>query len=125
MHYTFGVVAATAPTPNGPVNFLDLTESLKRSEATDPARDRHDVYAMTIYGFRNVPVSIAYIVAQLFLGLHLRHGVASTFQSMGWCSPRVWPALRLAGFAVAWLVVLGNVSMPLAVLTGLIGGDVP
>src|SRR5438067_7413453 len=53
MHYTFGLAFATAP---GDVNFLDLR---------DPAR-HHDVYAMTVYGFRNVGVSVAYIVAQVF-----------------------------------------------------------
>jgi succinate dehydrogenase / fumarate reductase cytochrome b subunit len=125
MHYTLGLVAATAQTPSGPVNYLDLTESFKQGEVIDPARSRHDVYAMTIYGFRNVPVSIAYIVAQLFLGLHLSHGVASIFQSMGWCTPRVWQTLRRVGFAVALVVVIGNVSMPLAVMAGLIGHDVP
>jgi succinate dehydrogenase / fumarate reductase cytochrome b subunit len=120
MHYTFGLVAATAP--NGQ-NYLDLEESLKQSTPHDPAQ-RHDVYAMTIYGFRNVPVAIAYIVAQLFLGLHLSHGFASTFQSMGWNAPRWWRVIRTVGFVIALAVVIGNVAMPLAVMTGAIGGDV-
>jgi succinate dehydrogenase / fumarate reductase cytochrome b subunit len=122
LHYTFGLVAAT--TPDGR-NFLDLTESFKQGTAVDPARGRHDVYAMTVYGFRNVPVVIAYVVAQIFLGLHLSHGVASTFQSMGWCAPRFWRTLRAIGLAVALVVTLGNVSMPLAVMLRLIGNDVP
>src|SRR3954447_951035 len=86
MHYTFGLVAATAPDGT---NYLDLHESLTQASPRDPAQ-RHDVYGMTVYGFRNVAVSIAYIVAQLFLGLHLSHGVSSTFQSMGWAAPRWW-----------------------------------
>jgi succinate dehydrogenase / fumarate reductase, cytochrome b subunit len=121
LHYTFGLVAATAP--NGQ-NYLDLTESLKQGQAIDPARGRHDVYAMTVYGFRNVWVSLAYIVAQVLLGLHLSHGIASTFQSLGWCAPRVWPALRSIGLAIAVIVVIGNCSMPLAVMTGAVGRDV-
>ena len=56
---------------------------------------------MTVYGFRNVPVSIAYIIAQLFLGLHLSHGVSSTFQSMGWNAPRWWRLIRGIGLAIA------------------------
>jgi succinate dehydrogenase / fumarate reductase cytochrome b subunit len=122
LHYTFGLVAATAP--NGQ-NYLDLTESLKQGQAIDPARGRHDVYAMTVYGFRNVWVSLVYIVAQVLLGLHLSHGVASTFQTLGWSAPRVWPTLRRIGLAVAVLVVIGNCSMPLAVMTGAAGRDVP
>src|SRR5207248_8583672 len=84
LHFTFGLVAATAPDGT---NYLDLTESLKQGTPADPARGRHDVYAMTVLGFRNVPVSIAYIVAQFLLGLHLSHGIASTFQSLGWTHP--------------------------------------
>src|SRR5437868_5026900 len=65
LHYTFGLVAATAQTPQGPVNFLDLHESARAAAQgagpIDPARGRHDVYAMTVYGFRNVWVSAVYI----------------------------------------------------------------
>jgi succinate dehydrogenase / fumarate reductase cytochrome b subunit len=121
MHYTFGLVAATAP--NGK-NYLSLEESLAQTSPHDPAQ-RHDVYAMTIYGFRSVPVAIAYIVAQIFLGLHLSHGVASTFQSMGWSAPRWWRLIRCIGRTIAFAVVIGNIAMPLAVMTGMIGRDVP
>ncbi len=114
LHFTFGAVAATAP---GAKNFLDLTDP------TDPKR--HDVYAMAVYGFRNVAVSLAYIVAQVFLFLHLSHGIASTFQSLGWCSPRIWPTLRRIGLTLAVIVAAGNIAMPLAVMTGLVGRDVP
>jgi succinate dehydrogenase cytochrome b subunit len=120
LHYTFGLVAATAPDGT---NFLDLRESLTQTSPRDPAF-RHDVYDMTVYGFRNVPVSIAYIVAQLFLGLHLWHGIASTFQSLGWNHPRWNPTVTFVGRAVALIVVIGNVSMPLAVMARLVGADV-
>jgi succinate dehydrogenase / fumarate reductase cytochrome b subunit len=121
LHYTFGLVVATAPDGT---NFLDLSESLTETSPRDPGR-RHDVYAMTVYGFRNVAVSVAYVVAQLVLGLHLYHGIASTFQSLGWNNTRWNPLLTAAGRAVAILIVAGNVSMPLAVMTGFVGGDVP
>jgi succinate dehydrogenase / fumarate reductase cytochrome b subunit len=121
LHYTFGLVVATAPDGK---NFLDLHESLRQTSPHDPAQ-RHDVYAMTVYGFRNVAVSMAYIVAQLFLGLHLSHGVSSTFQSLGWAAPRWWRTLRAISLAVALAVVAGNIAMPLAVMTGWVGADVP
>jgi succinate dehydrogenase / fumarate reductase cytochrome b subunit len=117
MHYTFGLVAATAP--NGQ-NFLTLND-----HPSDPARGHHDVYAMTVYGFRVVPVAIAYIVAQLFLGLHLSHGVSSTFQSLGWNAPRWWRLIRGIGLAIALAVVIGNIAMPLAVMVRLVGTDIP
>ena len=63
-------------------------------------------------------VSLFYIVAQVALGFHLYHGLWSLFQSLGWNHPRFnrWRS----GFAqaFAWIVTLGNISFPLAVLTG-------
>jgi succinate dehydrogenase / fumarate reductase cytochrome b subunit len=38
----------------------------------DPA-GRHDVYSMVVLGFQNVYVSGAYIIAMIFLALHLSH----------------------------------------------------
>jgi succinate dehydrogenase / fumarate reductase cytochrome b subunit len=57
-------------------------------------------------------------VAQLALGLHLYHGLWSLFQSLGWNQPR-FNAWR-SGFAhaFAWIITLGNISFPLAVLAG-------
>src|SRR5262245_49895446 len=47
-----------------------------------------DVYHNFIAGFRSVPVSVAYIVAMILLGLHLRHGLWSMFQTLGVSHPR-------------------------------------
>ncbi|HVM14174.1 MAG TPA: succinate dehydrogenase cytochrome b subunit [Egibacteraceae bacterium] len=79
-----------------------------------------DAYGNVVASFERVPVSLFYIVANLALGLHLYHGAWSLFQSMGWNNPRVnhWRRHFAIGFAV--LVVGGNVSFPVAVLTGLV-----
>lgn len=65
-------------------------------------------------------ISLFYIVAQAALGLHLYHGLWSLFQSLGWNHPK-FNHLR-SGFAhaFAWIITLGNISFPLAVLTGLV-----
>jgi succinate dehydrogenase / fumarate reductase cytochrome b subunit len=76
-----------------------------------------DAYHNVVESFQRRPVAIAYIVANLALATHLYHGAASLFQSMGWVVH--W---RHA-FAVAFAAVIaaGNVSFPLAVLTGAVG----
>lgn len=79
---------------------------------------RHDVYSMMVLGFQQPLVSIAYIVAMAFLGLHLGHGIASIFHSMGWSRPKTAPMLELAGRVVALLLVIGNISIPIAALLG-------
>ena len=68
-----------------------------------------------------IPVALLYIVANIALGIHLFHGAWSLFQSMGWNNPRFNAARRnfAAGFAA--LIVLGNVSFPIAVLAGVVG----
>lgn len=77
---------------------------------------RHDTYRMVVEGFRVPAVSIAYIVAMVLLGLHLSHGASSMFQTLGLTSPKYRTAMFLVGPVFATIIVIGNVSMPLAIL---------
>ncbi len=87
------------------------------SHLTDSA-GRHDVYSMIILGFQQPLVSISYIFAMGLLGMHLGHGVASIFQSTGWRRPQLVPMIEVFGRIVAVVIVLGNISIPLAALLG-------
>lgn len=80
-----------------------------------------DVYHNVTAGFSVWWVSAFYIVANLLLGMHLYHGLWSMFQSLGWSRPAFNSWRR--GFAATFAIVVtaGNVSFPLAVLTGLVG----
>ncbi len=77
-----------------------------------------DVYHNVVAGFSVLPVSVFYIVAQAALALHLYHGLWSLFQSLGWNHPRIKPWRRPFAKAFAALIFVGNVSFPIAVLTG-------
>lgn len=79
-----------------------------------------DVYHNFVAGFQSVPVSVFYIIAMLALGYHLYHGIWSMLQTLGLSHPR-YNFLRhgFAGLMTA-IVVVGNISFPLAVLTGVI-----
>jgi len=79
---------------------------------------RHDVYNMTVLGFENVAVSASYIVAMLALCFHLSHGVTSLFQSLGLNHPKYNGMIKMAGPSIATLILIGNCSMPIAVLAG-------
>lgn len=87
--------------------------------ALDPA-GRVDAYSMFVYGFQNVPVTAFYLVSMVLLGLHLEHGVSSMFQTLGINHPRINPLLHKLGKIFAILIVVGNCSMPLAVVFGYI-----
>jgi succinate dehydrogenase / fumarate reductase cytochrome b subunit len=79
-----------------------------------------DVYHNFVAGFRVVPVSLFYIFAMLALGLHLRHGVWSMFQTLGVSHPRSIRAAHVLAWIVAIVIVVGNISFPLAVLAGVV-----
>lgn len=78
------------------------------------------VYHNVVTGFRNVPASLAYIVAMLLLGTHLYHGAWSMFQTLGVNHPRYTPLLKRFAAAAAAALVIGNISIPLSVLAGLV-----
>ncbi len=75
-------------------------------------------YANIVNGFKVWPVSLFYIVAMFALGLHLYHGVWSMFQTLGLNNNRWNNILRGVAIGTAVAVVLGNISIPIAVLTG-------
>ena len=79
---------------------------------------------MMILGFRHPVVSVFYIVGMVLLSLHLSHGVSAMFQSLGWKNKNWAPFLN--GFAkfIAIFLLVGYCSIPIAVLLGLIGGNV-
>lgn len=75
-----------------------------------------DPYHNILESFERTPVAIAYIVANMALGMHLYHGAWSLFQSMGWFG--TWR--RPFAICFAGLIVMGNVSFPLAVMFGVV-----
>jgi len=82
--------------------------------------NRYDVYSMMVYGFQNVYVSAFYVVGLFLLTLHLTHGSSSFFQSLGFNNQRLTPKLAIGGRIFAWLIFIGYVSIPIAVLFGLV-----
>jgi succinate dehydrogenase / fumarate reductase cytochrome b subunit len=76
------------------------------------------VYRNVIAGFSVVPVSVFYVVAQVALGLHLRHGAWSLFQTCGVVTARGDRVYGTLATVVALAVVAGNISIPVAVLAG-------
>jgi succinate dehydrogenase / fumarate reductase cytochrome b subunit len=79
-----------------------------------------DVRANVIAGFQHPAVAGFYIVAMLMLCLHLYHGLWSMFQSVGLSHPRYTPGLKRFAAICAILIAAGNISIPIAVMTGLL-----
>ncbi|MDZ4774308.1 MAG: succinate dehydrogenase cytochrome b subunit [Planctomycetota bacterium] len=59
-----------------------------------------------------------YVIAMLGLGIHLYHGIWSLMQTLGLAHPRHERLRRAIAAVSSALVVLGNVSIPIAALCG-------
>lgn len=87
----------------------------------NPGFVRGEVYRNVDASLSRIPVGILYVVANLALGTHLYHGAWSFFQSIGSNNPRFNKARRSGAMAVAGIIVAGNISFPIAVMTGIVG----
>lgn len=77
-------------------------------------------YHNFVTGFQSWPVSIVYIATMIPLGFHLYHGFWSMLQTLGATNPKVNQVRRPIAAGLALIVVLGNISFPVAVLAGII-----
>lgn len=85
-----------------------------------PDFNHADPYHNFVVGFSSVPVSLAYIGAMIPLGFHMYHGFWSMTQSLGADNPAYARYRRPFAAFLAIAVVLGNISFPVAVLTGIL-----
>ncbi len=79
-----------------------------------------DVRYNVVSGFQNYWVSGFYIFAMILLCMHLYHGLWSMFQSVGISHPRYTSKLKKGAAIVAILIAIGNCSIPIAVMAGLV-----
>ena len=82
--------------------------------------ERASPYHNLVSAFQIPLISIAYIVAMLPLGAHIYHGLWSATQTLALRHPKVQQYRRPLTAAIALAIVVGNCSMPIAVLAGII-----
>jgi len=85
------------------------------------AAGHHDVYGMVVRSFQVPWIAGSYIVAMLLIGSHLLHATRSMFQTVGVNHESYNQAIRLFAQIAVALFVIGNCSMPILVLAGVIG----
>ena len=85
-----------------------------------PAFVTGDVYHNLVAGFQSWPVVAAYVVATAALMFHLHHGIWSATQTLGAAHPRYDRLRRTASASVAVLLFVGFVSVPAAVVLGVV-----
>jgi succinate dehydrogenase / fumarate reductase cytochrome b subunit len=98
-------------------HILDLTTG-----TLNPVGDPRRPYANVVVDFAvdRWYVTLAYTVAIVALGFHLRHGVYSALRSLGQQSPRGERNARAGALGFAVALCAGYLVVPFAVLTGLV-----
>jgi succinate dehydrogenase / fumarate reductase cytochrome b subunit len=79
-----------------------------------------DVYQNMVNGFRVPTISILYVVANVLLALHLYHGIWSFTQTVGLSHPKYDRARRRVAQGLTVLLLVGFLSVPVAVLAGFV-----
>jgi succinate dehydrogenase cytochrome b subunit len=79
-----------------------------------------DIYHNVVASFRLPVVVLFYVLAMVAVGLHLFHGIWSTFQTLGLNTARSNRLIRNTATFFALLLTVGNISIPIAVLLGLV-----
>ncbi|MBT2489962.1 succinate dehydrogenase cytochrome b subunit [Streptomyces sp. ISL-96] len=97
-------------------HLLDLT-TLTVNENAQPGRPYENVVATfsTWYG------NVIYLVAMLAVGLHIRHGFWSAAQTLGVGNARRDRILKTMANGLALVLTAGFISVPVAVMTGVVG----
>ena len=89
--------------------FIPITGSLKAMST-----------GISSLAFKSGMCLLWYILSMILLGLHIRHGAWSMFQSLGLNHPRHTPILRKAAAAFAIIIVAGYISIPISVMLGFV-----
>jgi succinate dehydrogenase / fumarate reductase cytochrome b subunit len=79
-----------------------------------------EVHKMIVLAFSNPLVALTYIVAMVLLGMHLSHGLSSLWQTLGLNHKKYNRFLNLLGPVVGTLLAAGYISIPVAVLVGIL-----
>ena len=82
--------------------------------------DENNPYNNMILGFQNPIVAGLYILAMVALGMHLYHGIWSLTQTLGAAHPKYNGLRKQASILGTLVVVLGFLTVPVSVLTGVL-----
>ena len=89
--------------------------------ATVDGKEVRDLHRLVVETFRQPIWAVGYMGVMVLLGLHLRHGFWSAFQSLGLLSPRLSGVISLVGVVLAALLAVGFLGIPLWILVDPMG----
>ena len=81
--------------------------------ATHGGVEMTDIYTSMSKVFQSEFYVVFYLAVMILLGMHLRHGVWSSFQSLGWTSPKSSPVIYSIAYVFGVVIAVGFISLPL------------
>lgn len=96
-------------------HILDLTAG-----AINPHFAAGHPYHNVVADFQVWWINIVYIVPVVLLGVHINHGFWSAGNTLGLTKPGSEKALKIVGTVLAVVITLGFISIPCAVMGGLV-----
>ncbi|VEI02317.1 Succinate dehydrogenase/fumarate reductase, cytochrome b subunit [Acidipropionibacterium jensenii] len=109
------------------VHLLDLTlgaglesSSFRAPVRTGPADVDVHAYQNLVASLSRPPMAIYYSLMMLVIGVHLAQGIWNVINDLGGTGPRLRRIWLLVGLLVALAVVIGNGTLPILILTGVI-----
>jgi len=81
---------------------------------------RPDVFMMVFQTFRNLGISGIYAISLIALGLHLLHGIQSSFQTWGLNNDRVFPVIDKMGTLASIVLFMWYITIPAAIVFGIL-----
>ena len=79
-----------------------------------------DIYSMVVSSFESPIISSVYILSMILIAVHLYHGIASAFDSLGLYHSKYQAIIKYASLGLSTLLALGFISVPTSILIGLI-----
>lgn len=104
-------------------HILDLTLGVKPLASGDfqgPQDGAHAAYQNLVASFDRPLVAIVYIVAMLVLFVHLSHGIWTATSDLGITGHRTRQVALWIAYLLPAIVMIGNISIPLAVMLGFV-----
>ncbi|HUI44393.1 MAG TPA: succinate dehydrogenase cytochrome b subunit [Nitrospirota bacterium] len=84
------------------------------------ALGRPDVFMMVVRSFQQIGISGIYIVSLAALGLHLFHGIQSSFQTWGLTNEKTLPVFEKTGTVASVILFSWYIAIPVAIVVGIL-----
>lgn len=93
------------------LHLIDLRLGMRGGINYLPESDPEAPFKNTIAALSDPVSSVVYFVGVIILGVHLSHGFASAFQSLGLNHPKYTPVIKIFGKVFAVAIALGFASL--------------